>query len=158
MRLVYSRNDERLGLDVTEISRIGFRLVFCFPVNSGTDADQWGKKRNLWNVDQHLENLFDGVPKSEAMILEFECNDCSFRLAIQPGERPENRLIGSRKHLVRSKDLPRSQRDQLALNEKKRYKERVVRIVDVDSFAENPDPDIKAGEFARSSSDKIYQV
>ena len=161
-------------LEITELSRVGFRLVFCFPVDSKPEAEQWGKKRNAWSIDARLKGLLGGEIKSESMIIEFECDDRNYRLAVQPGERPESRNFGGRKHLVRPKSLSKAQRSHLASNEKKKYTDEVIRvakvsrisqwskpnvaIVDVDASLEEPDLEIRPEDFARTSSESILKI
>lgn len=161
-------------LEIFELRRIGFRQVFCFPVDSKEEAAQWIMNRKCWKVDQRLSSLFDSEPKSESMTLEYDGDDRFFRLAIQAGERGESKIFGSRKHVVRTKDLSRSQQSHLALSEKQKYSKGVIdkarnirsaewgrpniAMVDVDASIDDPESDIQPEKFAKSSNDRILTI
>jgi len=161
-------------LEITEVTRLGFRIVCCFPVDSKLEADRWVRERNAFRIDPQLSALFEGEIKSESLIVEFEGKDRNFRLAIQAGERAESKDFGSRKSLVRPRVLSRAQRSHVYSNEKKKYQDEVIRIakidrraewnkanvaiVDVDSSQEEPDIEIPPDKFARTSSEMILKI
>lgn len=159
-------------LDVIEALRIGFRMVFCIPMRSKENAASEVKLKNFWKLNQKFLGDLGGSTSSEAMTIEFEQEDASFRLAIQSMERKENVKMGSKKHAIRIADYPKSQRPlfldnrgQAAKNvansarksQNEKWSVPYLLVIDVDGFIQDP-PAIDASNFSQKMASKICEL
>ncbi len=154
-------------LDVSQVLRIGFRMIFSIPMQSKETAVSEVKGKNIWKMGESFLNDIGRATTSEAMTIEFDLGESSYRIGILPMERPENVKLGNKKHSLRMADLPDKQRTKLGYS---RDVAKVARLdqneqwnvphfvrVDIDSFVQDPDT-INAADFSKKNHQTILDI
>lgn len=154
-------------LDVSQVLRIGFRMIFSIPMGSKETAASGVKAKNIWKMGESFLNDVGGTTTSEAMTIEFDLGESSYRLGIHPMERTENVKLGNRKHSLRMADLPNRQRSKL---EYSRDVAKVARLdqneqwnvphfvrIDIDGFVQDPES-IDAVDFSKKTYKTMVEI
>jgi hypothetical protein len=154
-------------LDVSKATRIGFRMIFTVPMPSKELAALNVREKNIWKLGSEFLNDIGGTTTSEAMTVEFDLAESSYRLGIQPVEKAENVKLGNRKHAVRMADLPSGPRTKLQSSRNVAKLARQDEIdswnvpnfvrIDIDAFQDDPQT-IDAVEFSRKNSVTITDI
>ena len=130
------------------------------------------KLKNFWQLNPEFLGDLGGSTTSEAMTIEFEQEDASFRLAIQSMERKENVKMGRKKQAIRIADYPKSQRplfhdnrgqaaknvaDTARKTQNEKWSVPYLLMIDVDGFNQDT-PATGASNFSQKMASKICEL
>jgi hypothetical protein len=142
-------------------------MIFTVPMPSKELAALNVREKNIWKLGSEFLNDIGGTTTSEAMTVEFDLAESSYRLGIQPVEKAENVKLGNRKHAVRMADLPSGPRTKLQSSRNVAKLARQDKIdswnvpnfvrIDIDAFQDDPQT-IDAVEFSRKNSVTITDI
>jgi len=141
-------------LELSEFSRIGFRIWYLFECKDTAEAEQWLKDLDLYTVSPHLASGFKGTIQAASMAAVIESAERKFRVAFNSIERAIPLNLGDGILNVPAHTLPRQQREHLArqIRERKRlaHNPPFAAMIDIDAYEEEPQV-VEPGDFVKTS-------
>jgi hypothetical protein len=129
-------------LNLTEFSRIGFRVWYYFPCDSKEDSDKWMRDLNAFKLSPDLTSAFGGELESLAVAVFITGADSRFRMGFETYEAPVQFHAGPEVVNIRTSMLRGSTKDVLKKHLKERHRLEINAkygaVVDFDSFQEDP--------------------
>jgi hypothetical protein len=141
-------------LDLSEFSRIGFRVWYLFECTDTPEAEEWLAKLGLCSVSAKLLSAFEGELEAASMAFVIESKDRKFRIALGSIERTIPLNLGGEILNVPARSLPKGQREhfikQVKLKKRLAHNPQFAAMIDIDAFQDEPKI-VKAGEFITTS-------
>jgi hypothetical protein len=129
-------------LEVTELTRVGYREQYHFPVESKEEAEKWIGELGLFSVSPNLLQAFQATLETLGVALVVRGQECSYRIAVNGIERPAQIPVGDSSVVVRETATSKKQRKAL-LEAMKKQRQRQINsafavILDIDAFLLEP--------------------
>jgi hypothetical protein len=129
-------------LEVTELTRVGYREQYHFPVESKEEAEKWIGELGLFSVSPNLLQAFQATQETLGVVLVVRGQECSYRIAVNGIERPAQIPVGDSSVVVRETATPKKQRKAL-LEAMKKQRQRQINsafavVLDIDAFLLEP--------------------
>lgn len=147
---------DRLDIEGEMISRVGCRTIVSFPMSDEAKCEEWISAQKIYNVSG-FKAFEDGRLKNSSAVVVIEGGEVSHRISIATAEHPDSVDAGPRRIEVKSRHLPRGQREALVEQLRKQKANQLLKwavLLDVDTFKDDPgliEPDM----FVRSSVEKV---
>jgi hypothetical protein len=129
-------------LEVTELTRVGYREQYHFPVESKEEAEKWIGELGLFSVSPNLLQAFQATLETLGVALVVRGQECSYRIAVNGIERPAQIPVGDSSVVVRETATSKKQRKAL-LEAMKKQRQRQINsafavVLDIDAFLLEP--------------------
>jgi hypothetical protein len=129
-------------LEVTELTRIGYREQYHFPAESKEEAEKWIGELGLFSVSANLFQAFQATPETLGVALVVQGQECSYRIAVSGIERPAQVPVGDSSVVMQATTATKKQKRMLLEAMKKKRQRQIdsafAVVLDIDAFLLEP--------------------
>lgn len=129
-------------LEVTELTRVGYREQYHFPAESKEEAEKWIDELGLFSVSPNLLQAFQATLETLGVALVVQGQECSYRIAVNGIERPAQIPVGDSSVVVRETAATKKQKRMLLEAMKKKRQRQIdsafAVVLDIDAFLLEP--------------------
>jgi hypothetical protein len=129
-------------LEVTELTRVGYREQYYFPFESKEESEKWIDGLGLFSVSPGLLQAYKATPEAIGVALVLQGEDCRYRIAVNGIERHAQVPVGDSSVVIQATTASKKQKQTL-LEAMKKQRQRQINsafavVLDIDAFLLEP--------------------